>query len=284
MADDFKLDPEFKDLLPRHDPAEKKTLRKLIKATEHVDQGVVGIIHGERILVDGYTRQEICHDEGIPFPTRDMHFEDRESAMLWMLDNQHGRRNFTDEQRSYVRGKEYILTKQKRGGSSNRHGDGLGKTTAEVIGEKNKVSEKTVERDAAFAKGADALSPEAKAKVLGGKSGQSRKEIATAIFCPRCTRNGPSKKCETCDELRAEAGKKKKAAKAKPKSGEVKFDWKKWEASFGDQVRQIDRLAKLSEKSKDSPRPESLRATLSMFRAEFRQTYREFTGLKPPSE
>jgi hypothetical protein len=279
MTADYILDPEFRDLLPRHNPQEKQALRKLIKDREHVDPGVVGVIQGDRVLVDGYTREEICADEGIPFPTREVHFEDRQAAKDWIIDNQYGRRNLTDEQRAYFRGKEYLAAK----GKPLPQNEGTGGAAKKVAG-KRKVSKATVERDAEFAKGADKLTPEARKKLLEG-GGQTKAQVATGIFCDRCERAGPSKNCKACAALREEANKKKKAAKVKSPSGQVKFDWRKWEAEFGALYRQVDKLAGgYKDKAKENDRGDEMREHLKQFKAGMRQWYRELSGQKPPTE
>lgn len=48
------------------------------------------------ILIDGHNRYEICTRLGIPFETVEKQFESRDAAMVWMIDNQKGRRNLTD--------------------------------------------------------------------------------------------------------------------------------------------------------------------------------------------
>jgi hypothetical protein len=45
------------------------------------------------VLVDGHNRYEICTRHGIPFETVEMEFADRDSAMIWIIHNQFGRRN-----------------------------------------------------------------------------------------------------------------------------------------------------------------------------------------------
>jgi len=57
---------------------------------------------GEKILLDGHNRHEICTKNGIAFPTRNVKLADRDHAKLWILEHQAGRRNLTDDQRAIV--------------------------------------------------------------------------------------------------------------------------------------------------------------------------------------
>lgn len=63
----------------------------------------------ESILVDGHNRYEICTRHGIEYETVEMVFESRDAAMLWMEENQLGRRNLSDDQRSV-----FVLSIQER--------------------------------------------------------------------------------------------------------------------------------------------------------------------------
>lgn len=55
-----------------------------------------------RILVDGHNRLAICQKHGIPFTTVDKEFDSDDHAMLWMHDNQDGRRNYSDYNRGVM--------------------------------------------------------------------------------------------------------------------------------------------------------------------------------------
>jgi len=54
------------------------------------------------ILVDGHNRYEICTRLGLPFDVVQVAFADREAAALWIEENQVGRRNLSDDQRSVI--------------------------------------------------------------------------------------------------------------------------------------------------------------------------------------
>jgi len=186
MSEDFMIDPEIEALLPPRTPEEFEKLRAKILESEHVDDLVVLKYGDVRILGDGHGRLKICQGEGIPYTTREVEVKDRDAALQWVIDNQLARRNLTEEQKAYYRGKEYLLEKQQVGGDrvseeANRHSDGM-VSTAERIAEKHKVAPRTVERDAKFAEAVDKLPEPAKANVLAGKSGQTKKEMAAGVF------------------------------------------------------------------------------------------------------
>lgn len=56
----------------------------------------------DRILVDGHNRYEICTRLCLPFDVVEVVFADREAAALWIEENQVGRRNLSDDQRSVI--------------------------------------------------------------------------------------------------------------------------------------------------------------------------------------
>lgn len=278
---DFHIHPELQFLLDALTPEEMERLRTNLANRPGNIRIRVAVVQGERWLMDGHNRYEICEAEGIPYEVDEEHFVDLDAVKAAMIAEQMGRRNVSPERKAYYRGKEYLAAKGPKGGA-NPHGEG---SAAKKVGKKAKVSKATVERDAAFAQGVDKLSAEAKKKVLAGKEPtQTKGQIATGLFCDRCLRAGPTKNCKSCAALREEAGRKKKAAK-KSASGQITFNWKPWEAEFGAIFRQVDKLAAaFKDKAKANDQGDALRGRLSAFRAEFRNWYRELSGLKPPTE
>jgi hypothetical protein len=78
------------------------------------------------------------------------------------LCNELGRRNVSDEQKSYLRGKRYQHEKAKQGGTgANQHKqsghDVHSAKTAEKIAAETHVDEKTIRRDAQFAQAVDRI-------------------------------------------------------------------------------------------------------------------------------
>lgn len=106
----LEIDPEFKTLI--------RPLRKDEYLQLEVNLAVDGcrepIITWNNIIVDGHNRYEICNRLHIPYAIREMPFENREQAIVWICSNQLGRRNITEETRRYLIGKQYELEKVAR--------------------------------------------------------------------------------------------------------------------------------------------------------------------------
>jgi 16S rRNA G966 N2-methylase RsmD len=86
------IDPEFKALIPPLAPEELAQLESNIIADGCRDP----LVTWQGSLIDGHNRYEICTRHGLPFETVEVEFADRTTAMLWMIDNQKGRRNVSD--------------------------------------------------------------------------------------------------------------------------------------------------------------------------------------------
>lgn len=111
-----------------------------------------------------------------------MDFPDKRAAIVWMCRNQLGRRNLTDEQRSYLRGKQYEAEKMSQGGDRRSDEFSSGQNvllnrrevkdgTAGRIGKEYGVDGRTIRRDADFSNAVDAaekLSPGFKDSIMSG--------------------------------------------------------------------------------------------------------------------
>lgn len=89
MDMEITIDPEFKSLIRPLAADELRQLEENILRDGCRDPLVVW----NGILIDGHNRHEICTRNGLPFETTEMVFNDRESAELWIVQNQLGRRN-----------------------------------------------------------------------------------------------------------------------------------------------------------------------------------------------
>lgn len=125
------------------------------------------------VLIDGHNRYDICKRNDIPFKVRILHFHNVDEAKDWMINHQLGRRNLNPDQLSYFRGLKYERMKKKRGGydkvlSSGQSGD----KTSEVLAREFNVSDRTILRDAEFAKGIEIIAksnPSLKNDILLGR-------------------------------------------------------------------------------------------------------------------
>ena len=97
---DIIVDPEFRQLIPPLTPDERAQLEANLLADGCRDALVVWA--GENILLDGHNRLDICQAHGIEFDVYELELADRDAAMLWIEENQLGRRNLTLDQLTAV--------------------------------------------------------------------------------------------------------------------------------------------------------------------------------------
>ncbi|MGD0952443.1 MAG: ParB N-terminal domain-containing protein [Methanotrichaceae archaeon] len=176
-----ELDPEFEawgKTKYELDEIELAKLEAKLKAEGCQDPLKAWPHEGKHTLVDGYHRHAICTANGIPFtvveviPLRD---KDRLEAKKWIVDNQLGRRNLTDQQRKYAIGERLELEKQDQHShpKSEHQNDARfdGKTAAKIADKVGK-SQATVERAEDFKKNIDKVAegaPELAKNILNQK-------------------------------------------------------------------------------------------------------------------
>lgn len=95
---DLIIDAEFSELIPplngdEFSQLEENILRDGIQDTLKVWNGT---------LVDGHNRYKIAQKHGLDFTTTELHFADRNDAIIWIVKNQFGRRNLTAYDRSIL--------------------------------------------------------------------------------------------------------------------------------------------------------------------------------------
>jgi len=189
----LKIEPEFEGKIPPLTEAEFQQLRENILEAGEVYEPI-RVWNGT--VVDGHNRLKVVREHPeVRWSVRDMEFADKWAAFDWMYKNQLGRRNLTDEQRTYMIGKMYEARKKSHGASDGFRGNqavssqnanlpnGRTPRTDEIIGKELGVNHSTVIRAEKFAKGIDALreltGTDAADKVLSGKSKATKKQIAT---------------------------------------------------------------------------------------------------------
>src|SRR5262245_6632017 len=141
--------PDLKAFVPALTAEESAQLEANLLA--HGCRDPLVIWQETRTLLDGHHRYELCERHGLPYHTHEVSLPDLGAAKLWIIRNQRGRRNWTPEQQSYYRGKEYELTRGRRGGDrkSKVHCAPLLDTASQLAAE-HKVSKDTIKRDAVF--------------------------------------------------------------------------------------------------------------------------------------
>ena len=182
----LKIDPEFEGKIPPLTEAEFQQLRENILEAGEVYEPI-RVWNG--VVVDGHNRLKVIREKPeIRWSTREMTFADKWAAFDWMYRNQLGRRNLTDEQRTYMIGKMYEVRKKTIGGQSgNDNAAKRSAQTGQIVSTADKethgvsgeiamelnIGRNTVRRAEKFAKGVDALkqfSPDAADKVLKGQA------------------------------------------------------------------------------------------------------------------
>ncbi len=111
---------------------------------------------GRNILVDGHNRFKIATKHNLPYEVIQKDFESREHALNWIIANQLGRRNLSDNQKKYLMGKRYETEKLLSKFKGNQHVTSGGyqkgteqkesKRTREMLGEEYGIGERTVRR------------------------------------------------------------------------------------------------------------------------------------------
>lgn len=91
----MKLDPEFRDLLPRPSKVRLELIRDCIREKRKV----APLITWKDTLVDGYIRYEICQELDVPFECVEMEFESKEEAKFFKIRNQLIEREITTFQK-----------------------------------------------------------------------------------------------------------------------------------------------------------------------------------------
>jgi len=178
------IDKEFERILPMLD---ERAIGEL--ESEILEHGCLfPLLLWDGVLVDGHHRYKIIQKHGLAFETKDIEFDSREEAIIWIMLHQTGQRNLTPMQLSFYRGYHYTLEKQvhasnqytvksaeaQNGPRQNRQ------STAQRLAEHYSVSRNTIKRDAQLATAINKIaetSPETKIDILSGKMKISKKQL-----------------------------------------------------------------------------------------------------------
>jgi len=138
------------------------------------------------MLLDGHHRYKIAQEFGIEYKTIEVNLPDMDTAKEWIIKNQLGRRNLTEQEASYYRGKLYESRKRQGERTDLTSAQNVLKfNTAEEIGKEYGVSHMTVKRDAEFSKAVDKVANEigekAKEAILSGQASITKKDVEKLI-------------------------------------------------------------------------------------------------------
>ena len=128
----LKINQRYKDLIPPLSDDELRNLEESILT--HGCRDTIKI--WKDTIIDGHNRYAICMKHGIPFKTTPVRFKSQGDAVVWIIDNQLGRRNLTNAARIDLAAQKIdMLAKENPDGVIN-----VRKVTAKMAG----VSENTV--------------------------------------------------------------------------------------------------------------------------------------------
>ena len=191
MLEELKIDPEFEKVIP---PLTKDEYHQLEENILDDGRIMMPIAVWGDIIVDGHNRYRVAREYGdIPFSTTQLDFANRYEAIAWICKNQLGRRNLSDEQKTYLLGKRYSAEKQiemirdESGrftplGQNDPTGDSV--RTSERIAKEIGKSEKYVRRADQYARAldlADSVCPGVKKDILLGVINPTTKEVVALL-------------------------------------------------------------------------------------------------------
>lgn len=114
---ELKIDKELRDLLPPQTEEEHKILEQSILK----DGCSNPIITWNDYIVDGHNRYSICSEYNIEFEEIKLGYNTKDEIIMWMLENQLGRRNLSDVQRIIIAEKyRSVIEAQAKENQGNR--------------------------------------------------------------------------------------------------------------------------------------------------------------------
>ncbi|MCL1861951.1 MAG: hypothetical protein FWF78_00105 [Defluviitaleaceae bacterium] len=102
---------DFRDVIPPLSQEEYLQLEQNILTYGCRD----AIVKWKGVIIDGHNRHKICTEHNIPYATENKNFASKRDAVLWILQNQLGRRNLSDAARIEIALQKAALAKDKKG-------------------------------------------------------------------------------------------------------------------------------------------------------------------------
>lgn len=198
------IDPEFKALIPPLAPEELAQLEVNIIKDGCRDPLVVW----QGTLIDGHNRHDICTRHGIAFETVERGFPDRTAAMLWIIDNQMGRRNLPIITRVQLQERRKHLVESQQGK----------RTDLDATSGKNLPEVKTHPRDE-LAERAGVSAPTYRAAKLileAEEKGEITPEVAQAVRLNKVAVHRVAKDIKETRQKKAREEKRTEAVKETP--------------------------------------------------------------------
>lgn len=229
----LQIDPEFESKIPPLTEDEYQQLAENI-----ISEGVVlmPLIVWNGTIVDGHNRYKIVQEHPeIIFTVHEKDFDNRYEALVWICNNQLGRRNLTPIQKKMLVGDRYEAEKMAHGGDrkseeakSSGQNDHLKSAsegaTRRRISEETGTSESFVKRASQFSQGATAaeeVSPGFRQEVLSGKVKPTQKEMWVIAKAP------PEERKRLIQEVKEAAGAPEEEERRMTAQDAVQqFEWK----------------------------------------------------------
>lgn len=118
----LKIDPQIAEVLAPLTAEERRGLLESIQE-EGVRDPIV-VWKGHDIIADGHNRYDICSHFGYEdFKVVEREWDDIDDVLAWVIKNQLGKRNVTEEQRSDLMARLYIARKKPHGASDGFRGN-----------------------------------------------------------------------------------------------------------------------------------------------------------------
>jgi len=108
---ELKIKESFRTIIPPLAPEEYALLEKSIVLDGCRD----AILTWKGFIIDGHNRYAICQKHGLNYDTEEIDFDTEQDALVWIINNQLGRRNVTDYQKGelVLKKKDILLKKGK---------------------------------------------------------------------------------------------------------------------------------------------------------------------------
>lgn len=140
------VDDEFRLLIPPLSDDELRRLESSIRTDGF--HAWEPIIVWNNVIVDGHNRYSICYKHGIQFTTKEMQFQSRDAAKLYIIDNQLRRRNLPPAAIGDLKLEEKEIVARQAKERQRQHGDtapGKAKTLRPNLAQVSDDSGKTLE-------------------------------------------------------------------------------------------------------------------------------------------
>lgn len=195
---DIKVIPRFRDKIPPQTDEQFQQLEENILSEGKVREPLI-LWKDHWTLIDGHHRLKVLlAHPGIPYTTAEVELADEDAVDEWIIKNQLGKHNLTPPQISILRAMLYKQEKRKVGGQTghvggNQHtsANSVKSTelataskkggTAEIVGKKFGVSEKTIREDEKVYDGVERaakVDPEFKKEIVSGQLKTTKQALA----------------------------------------------------------------------------------------------------------